>query len=423
MAAFGLLLAAGCGNEEGSHTTGGADAPPPIRVWAHQGQERENAAMRGIVEAFNLAHADEGLRIEITFFPDRQYADKVSIASASGSLPDVIEVDGPYVGPWAAENILAPIDGLVSEDLERDLLPSLIEQGTFRGRLYALGAFESALVLYYNRAMLEAAGVEAPSSVADAWDWEEFLAALESVRPHCALPLSLHMDEQSAEWFTYAFAPLVWSNGGRLIDSEAGRCEGVMDGPLSVEAVSHWQQLFQRGLAEPSSTTPDPFGTGLTAFDWTGHWMLPGFEAREGLDFGVAPLPKLGERLVCPSGSWCWGLTQKGAARPGAWKAIQWFLDPEQGIHPIVKANGAVPGRRSAFVLFPEYREMPRRLFREQLEAAAHPRPRTPVYLTLTTQFARALQDVAGGADPARALGEAAAQVQRALDRQTADGH
>ena len=133
-----------------------------ITEWAHHGREAENLAMRRIIDAFNDAHRGSGLRAEITFFPDRQYADKVSIASASGSLPDVLDVDGPYVGPWAAEGLLQPIDNLVGPELRDDMLPSLVQQGTYRGRLYTLGAFDSALVVYYNHDMVDKTNVVPP---------------------------------------------------------------------------------------------------------------------------------------------------------------------------------------------------------------------------------------------------------------------
>ena len=391
-----------------------------ITVWAHHGQERENAAMRQIVAAFNEARRDQGLRVELTFFPDRQYADKVSIASASGSLPDLLDVDGPYVGPWAAEGVLRPLDDLVDDELKADLLPSLLEQGTYRGRLYALGAFDSALVVYYNREAMEKAGLDPPERPADAWTWEQFVAALRQVKPHVTIPLSLHMDDQSDEWFTYAFSPLVWSNGGRLIDAEGATVVGVLDSPQAVEALEKWQRLFQEKLAEATSTNPNPFAAGLAAFDWTGHWMLPGFEQTEGLRFGVMPLPRMGDKAVCACGSWCWGLSRDCRDAESAWEVLNWFLDPARGIRPIVRANGAVPGRRSAFAFFPEYERMPRRLFREQLETAAHPRPRTAVYLSLTSALARALRDIALGAEVEAALSRAAQAVQRVADRQGA---
>ena len=401
----------------GCSPDGGDPDVRTVRVWAHQGQERENAAMRRIVEGFNEAHRDEKIRIEITFFPDRQYADKVSIASASGSLPDILDVDGPYVGPWASEGVLQGIDDLVGEAVRGDMLPSLIEQGTYRGRLYALGAFDSALVVYYNRDIIEQADLHPPRAVEDAWTWDEFVQALERVKPHAAVPLSLHMDDQSDEWFTYAFSPLVWSNGGGLIDTESGRVVAVLDGAESVEAISRWQSLFTSGLAEATSTNPNPFRSGLAAFDWTGHWMLPTFEQAEALRFGVMPLPRMGPLPACASGSWCWGMASECEDRAAAWKVMEWFLDPRRGVRPIVQANGAIPGRFSAFELFPEYERLPRRLFREQLEVAAHPRPRTAVYLTLTSEFARALRDIALGANVQERLTQAAKTTQHVLDR------
>lgn len=419
-AALLVLVAAGPGGCERNEP---AQDLRVVTVWDHQGRELENAAMRRIVAAFNRAHERDGPRIEIDFFPDRQYADKVSIASASGRLPDVLAVDGPYVGPWAAEGLLQPVDEWLDDRLRADFLPSIVEQGTFEGQCYALGAFDSALVVYYNREIIERVGLQPPEQVAKAWTWDEFVSALHRVKPHAAIALSLHMDEQSDEWLTYAFSPLIWSRGGRLIGpdrlvgAENDRVAGVLNSPAAVAALTKWQELFTSGLAEATTTNPNPFAAGLAAFDWTGHWMLPSFEAAEGLRFGVMPLPRMGDQVVCASGSWCWGMSRDCRDRAAAWKVIEWFVDPVQGIKPIVEANGAVPSRRSAFRLFPEYQRLPRRLFREQLETAARSRPRTPVYLSLTGEFARALRDIALGADVKTALTQAAQTVQRALDR------
>lgn len=411
-----LIVHSGCDRASGQPSS------REITVWAHHGQERENAAMRQIVARFNEVHREQGLRIEIAFFPDRQYADKVSIASACRALPDVLDVDSPYVGPWAAEGVLQPLSDRVGDELRRDLLPSLLEQGTYRGELYALGAYDSALVVYYNRDVIEKTGLEPPQHAADAWTWPEFVSALRRVKPYAAIPLSLHMDEPSDEWFTYAFSPLIWSNGGRLIGADGATVEGVLNSDAAIKAIERWQRLFQDGLADATSTTPNPFAAGLAAFDWTGHWMLPGFEATEGLRFGVMPLPRMGSVNAFACGSWCWGLSRDCRDRQAAFEVIRWFLDPQQGIRPIVEANGAVPGRRSAFRFFPEFERMPRRLFREQLEQAARPRPRTAVYLSLTSTLGRALRDIALGANVKSVLDQAAAKVQHVANRRRVRG-
>ncbi|HWA85431.1 MAG TPA: sugar ABC transporter substrate-binding protein, partial [Opitutus sp.] len=83
----------------------------------------------------------------------------------------------------------------------------------------------------------------------------------------------------------------------------------------------------------------------------------------------------------------------------------------------IVRANGAVPARRSAFASFPEYRHPPYSVFRDELEHFARPRPRTPYYATLTQRFAAALRDIAHGADVETRLRTAGAEVQAVIDR------
>lgn len=411
-----LSLAGGCGPDAAREAAGTRRVT--LTVWAHHGQPAERAALAAIVEAFNAAHAADGPRVEISFFPDRQYADKVSIASATRRLPDVVEIDGPCVGPWAAEGLLAPLDPFVDDGLRADFLPTIIAQGTYDGRLFALGAFDSALVVYYNRAILARAGVNPPERVADAWSWAQFRDALARVKPFAAVPLALHVDDPGDEWLTYAFAPLIWSAGGRLIDTEAQCVAGVLDSPAAIGAIARWQALFRDGYAEASTVNPNLFVDGQAAFDWSGHWMLPVFEAAEGLEVGAMPLPRLGPHSVAAAGSWCWGISRDCRDPQAAWRFLAWLLDPQHGIQPMVAANGAIPARRSAFALFPEYAGGIRRLFREQLETSARARPRTPVYLALTSAFARALRDVALGADPAAALHQAAASVQHDLDRQ-----
>jgi fructooligosaccharide transport system substrate-binding protein len=85
-----------------------------------------------------------------------------------------------------------------------------------------------------------------------------------------------------------------------------------------------------------------------------------------------------------------------------------------------VRANGAVPSRRSAFATFPEYAGLPYRLFREQLEQYAQPRPRTPFYATVTQRFAGALRDIARGAPVESRLRQAEEEIQAVIDRRVA---
>lgn len=312
--------------------------------------------------------------------------------------------------------LLYPLNAwFTSAELE-DFLPTVLEQGTIDGRLYALGAFESAVVLYFNRDVFNAAGVTTPAT-GQSWSWPEFLSACAKVRHQGIEPVALHMNESADEWFTYAFSPLVWSGEGRLISTDGKRVSGVLASPENVRTLTAWQQLFRLEFAATDPVDPDPFGHGRSAMDWSGHWMARPHVTDLGDKLGVLPLPRMGDKSFAPCGSWCWGIARQSKHPELAALWLQWVTDSEHGIVPIVRANGAIPARRSAFAFFAEYAHAPYALFRDQLERSARPRPRTPYYATLTQRFAAALRDIARGADVERRLQEAEREIQRVIDR------
>jgi multiple sugar transport system substrate-binding protein len=392
-----------------------AQAGTTIRVWSHQGQESENRAMREIAEAFNEAHREQAWAVELTFFPDFQYTEKLAVAAAARDLPDAFDLDGPLVARFAEVGLLKTLeDDFTAAELD-DFLPTIRAQGTIGGHLYALGSFDSALVLYYDREMLARAGVQAPEA-GGGWTWDEFLAACEKLKAAGIEPVGLHMNESADEWFTYAFSPVVWSGGGQLIDADSWRVAGVLAGEKNVRSLTQWQALFSRGFAATDPVEPDPFGLGKVAMDWSGHWMARSHLAAKGGKLGVMPLPIL-EKPSAACGSWCWAVSARTTQRDVARAWLHWVTGRSTGVGPLVRANGAVPARRSAFADFPEYSHPPYALFRAQLETFARPRPRTPVYATLTQRFAAALRDISRGADVAARLKKAEDDVQRVIDR------
>lgn len=372
--------------------------------------------MHDIADAFNRAHASRGVRVAITFFPDYHYTEKVAIAAAADDLPDALDIDGPLVARYVQAGLLAPLDPWFGADDLADFLPTLLEQGTIDGRLYALGAFESAVVLYYDRALLARAGVSPPPG-GRAWSWPEFLDACDRLRTAGIAPVAMHFNETADEWYTYAFSPVIWSAGGRMISPDGRSVRRVLSAPENVRSLQDWQQIFQRGFAATDPVDPDPFGNDAVAMDWSGHWMARSHLEAKGDQLGVMPLPQAGRRPVAPCGSWCWGVTAQARDPELASLWVKWVTATRTGVEPIVRANGAVPARRSAFAAFPEYERPPYSLFREQLENFARPRPQTPFYATLTQRFAAALRDIARGADVETRLLVAEEEIQAVIER------
>jgi multiple sugar transport system substrate-binding protein len=377
--------------------------------------------MREVAAAFDRQHRARGISLELTFFPDAHYAERLAVAAAARDMPDVFDLDGPLVARYVDAKLLAPLEPLLPAALLSDFLPTIIAQGTVQGRLYALGAFDSSAALYFDRDRFARAGVEPPDAYT-ALDWQELLTACERLARREPTPLALHMNESGDEWYTYAFSPLVWSGGGKLISDDGTSVRGVLSSPENVRSLRAWQALFVRGYAATDPVDPDPFGNGAAAMDWSGHWMARAHLSRLGERLGVMPLPRIGPRAVAACGSYCWAISSATRQVEPALAWLLWVTDVASGITPLVRANAAIPGRWSAFAAFPEYERLPYSLFRDQLERAARPRPRTPYYATLTQHFAGALRDIARGADVAGRLLSAENEIERVLARRRARG-
>lgn len=378
--------------------------------------------MRTIVDAFNAAHEQEGLRVDVNFFPDFHYTEKLSIAAAANDVPDAFEIDGPLVARFASAGWLQSLDPWIKEHDRADFLPTVLKQGTIDGRLFALGAFESAVVLYFDRVLLQQAGIPLPED-GQSWDWAEFLENCQRLLEAGVEPVSLHMDDAADEWYTYAFSPVIWSGGGQLIAfTKAPHVRKILASPQNVRSLEAWQTLFKRSYAQSDPVDPNPFGNGKVAMDWSGHWMARSHLEAKGERLGVMRLPRIGDRTVAPCGSWTWAMSSRSRHPDATAKWIQWVTSRDQGVIPMVQANGAIPARRSAFSAFPDYAKAPYRIFREQLEQNAQPRPRTPVYASLTQRFAAALRDIARGADVGARLLQAEQEVQAIINRRYPDG-
>ena len=119
-----------------------------LSIWVHSIEDTdEGRCYRESVEAFNEKY-DGRYYADIEFIPRNDsgggYSDKVNASVMSGNLPDVLTVDGPNIAAYAANGIIQPLAELTREEREV-YLQSIIEQGTYNDKLYALGAMESSV--------------------------------------------------------------------------------------------------------------------------------------------------------------------------------------------------------------------------------------------------------------------------------------
>jgi len=410
LAAIAVLVGA-CGQDKGD--SGRKDQRIEIKAWVHSGRAAERDTIKDQVARFN--RSQERVHVTLTVIPEGSYNAQVQAAALAGELPDVLEFDGPFLYNYIWEGHLVPIGDYLPRDLKADLLPSIVKQGTYRGRLYSVGVYDSGLGLYARRSLLEAVGARIPAGPGDAWSVPEFEGVLQNLADHDpdgrVLDLKLNYRH---EWYTYAFSPPVESAGGDLIDrSDFQSAAGVLNGPAAVGAMTRIQAWIDKGLVDPD-VDDNAFVGGRVALSWAGHWEYRRYAKAYGKDLVVLPLPDFGHGTRTGQGSWNWGITRY-AKRPRAAAAfIEFLLRPDE-VLKMCDANAAVPATREAVERSKLYGPGgPLRLFADQLlNGYGVARPRTPAYPVITSAFQQAFEDIRNGAGVKPSLDKAVAAIDR----------
>lgn len=411
-------------DEEMAQDTTASTEPVTIEIWFHSGKGEERDALNASIEAFNSSSTE--VQVEAVQLPEGSYSDQVNAAAFAGDLPCALDFDGPFLYNFAWSGFLIPIDEYVPDEMRNDFLPSIIEQGTYAGDLYSLGQFDSGLAIWANKEYLEEAGVRIPEGIDDPWTKEEFVDALERLQAleQVEYAIDFKMNLGQGEWYTYGFAPILWSHGGGLIDRSGYQsAENILNNPESIEAMEFFQSLFEQGYTTAEPAGDDDFYIDkIAALSWVGHWMWGPHSENMGDNVILIPMPDFGEGPKTGMGSWNWGITSSCANPEAAWTFLEFILSPEE-ILRMTNANGAVPARQSAIQQSELYGEGgPLNLFVQQLEGGiAVPRPVTPAYPVITNAFAEAVQNIITGADVEAELNDAVQTID--LDIQDNQGY
>jgi multiple sugar transport system substrate-binding protein len=433
MSLIAALLAGmvGCGGDgsgtqrQGSDTTcdGKIDGKTYITVWFHVTTSRdrpdaERDTLREQVAAFNRSQGQ--VRARLVLLPETDYNEQVRAAAASGDLPDVLDFDGPYLYNYAWSGKLKPLDSCVSQPLLNDLLPSIRKQGTYAGRLWGLGTFDSGLGLFVRTSILRKVGARIPTDPGDAWTAAELTDILQRLRrAGYARPLDLKISYLGTvpEWASYGMAPAVWSAGGDLIDRRNYReVEGVINGPEAVEALTTMQRWVRDGLVDPDRDE-GAFVKGRAPISWVGHWLYPTYSEAFPGDLAIVPLPDFGKGTVTGMGSWQWGITANAADGDAGWRFLEFLLQNEQ-VREMSTANGAIPARATVAESSAAFGPGgPEHLYLRQLQGGtARPRPQTPAYPAITSAFAVAVRQIFAGRPVQPALDAAARRIEKDVD-------
>lgn len=245
----------------------------------------DRAAYEQIVNRFNESHPD--IHVSMDIQPWDTIGQTLPAAWGTGTGPDIAtpNFDPGIVYRYIDDGLALPLDGLLGTD-EGQLDPAVVPQFvldayTVDDTLYAAPANVATLQLYYNKDLLEAAGMTEPPATAD-----DLASAAVSLTVDGTYGISIADHETIQMW-----PLLIWMNGGDVMTSAT--CSALGD-DSTIDALSTWADLVaDQGVSPVGQTGGESdslFAAGQAALQMNGPWAAPGY-ADAGINFGVAPIP------------------------------------------------------------------------------------------------------------------------------------
>lgn len=231
---------------------------------------------------FEESHPDIDLVVDVVSWNDIYTV--VNTRLSNGNAPDLLNID--TFADYQADDLLLPAQDFVSPETYAKMYPAFLEQSIVDGVVWAVPDLASARAMYYNKDILEAAGVEVPTT------WEELTAACEAIKAYNPdiYPWGIDMttDEGQA-----AFAYYTWGNGGGFVDEEGN---WALNSEENVAAIEYAVGLVKAGLtnSDPATNTrydlQDLFCAGKLAMMIAPN-ALSSQAGDAGVNYGFAAIP------------------------------------------------------------------------------------------------------------------------------------
>ena len=315
--------AAPAGDSGGSSNNADAPAAPDasgdvieLSLW-HYFANLEGEEMTRYAQMFNDLHP--GIRVVETFVARDDLLRQYTMGALSGDLPDIGMVDNPDHASFSAMGAFEDITDLVDAWGQKDkFFEGPMLSATYEGRIYGLPNNSNCLALFYNRDMLEAAGLSVPTT----WDELEAASAALTAGDVYGLAISAVKNEEG----TFQFMPWFVSADGSIDN---------LGGPGPVKAVTYLNGLIEQGYMSrdvinwTQGDANQQFMNGKAAMQINGPWNVPNIERdAPDLNWGVALIPK-DVKYASVLGGENFGICANPTDREAAFAFLSWFHSEE----------------------------------------------------------------------------------------------
>jgi len=377
-----------------------------VTVWVHKSQaEDEGKTYLAMQDLFNEEefYTKDGrrirMRIEFKNSPETLQT-AINAEVLTGGLPDIIALDSPNVAAFVDAQILASIDDYITPEEKADYVDSTIEQGTINNKLYALFAMDAPVGLYYNKKILNQAGITA-GTIENPWSWNDLFNAINTLKEK-GLPYKFksNLGFGGVEGAMYLYSSLVYSAGGSFV-GDNGKIGGALDSDKSINGLRIAEKFFGGTVDVPDlmydGVNTDALAAGEVAFELYGPWGVdaikknyPNFVA----DYDIMPTPVYEDaagnkgQIASGSGSWGFGVTTSSKDVESAAIVLKYITSAESS-ELLFQTIGTFPTHKSTLANSRYFQEGALKSLSDILIHTSRPRPKFVKYPELSLAYSK----------------------------------
>jgi len=390
-----------------------------LRVFASGDGKDLQAMFDAFTASTGIAVAFEGVP-----FPDYQNTIVQRFRTGNSGI-DVFLVDPTYVPTFAERGFLADLTEAFASKTEGVLFPSDVQGATYQGKMLTMPMWESTQVLFYNRGLLEKAGLEAPGvSPEDRMTWDQAVDLAKKAQAD-GVESGLGF-EQVDRYYQLQVLPESLGGGPGVTGEDLLTVDVAND--AWIKAGQFYGSLYADGVAPAGATNGqeirDLFTAGRLAFFVGGPWNIARISGADGLDFGIAPHPYFAEgKVATPSESWHLGMAADAPNPDAALKFLNFIgLTTEGASAAASNGNLSANIEASALSLAAMSANNPGLagvdvLINHELANSSVARPRTLGYLQLEELVSRAWGDIRNGGEAAATFTALQSELERSFQR------
>lgn len=290
--AASLLLVAGCGSSSTASSSGASGSAGVIDLSFWNGLTGpDRPAIEHLVAQFNSSHP--AIHISMQIMPWDVLYQKLLPAYGAKQGPDLVGMDSNQLPVYASKGVLQPLDAFFTEGgvQKSTLVAPALAAGTYQGKVFGVPIESTPVVLYYNKKMFKAAGLD-PSKPPTTWDaWAADAKKLTTGSGPGGKPTQYGLAFGVHD--TVEVMPiLMWMADGGILSEDGTQV--LLNSAGSKLAVQKWAELITNDHISPpglSGADADKlFSSGAAAMEVNGPWATTGYKTA-GIDYGLAPVP------------------------------------------------------------------------------------------------------------------------------------